>query len=165
MHRLLTRILILATPMLIAVSSTEGQTTAVNQAPAIAVSISLQKNSIPLDQSPFVDLIVKNLTNEEVTIGIADPHVEGEKGELPMRPNAQIITDRLSPRMPRLRTVLYVTWTIPPKETSVHSYKLAHFFDLSHPGQYTVYMEVPDPSSHQMLRTNSAKFEMQSPAR
>ena len=164
MHRLLTRALILETAMLITTVSLEAQDTAVSRAPAIAVSISLQKDKIPLGQSPWAALSVENLTDGELTIDQADPHVEGNKGELPMKPNARIVTDRLQPRIPRLRTVVYVPWTIPPKETSIHKYQLTHFFDLSHQGQYTVYMEVMDPSSHKWLRTNSAKFEMQSPS-
>ena len=39
-------------------------------------------------------------------------------------------------------------------------------FDLSHAGQYTVYMDVADVtdrSSNKSLRTNSAKFAMQAP--
>ncbi len=164
MHRLLTRVLILETAMLITTVALEAQDTAVSRVPAIAVSISLQKDKFPLGQSPWAALSVENLTDGEITIDQADPHVEGDEGELPMKPNARIVTDRLQPRLPRLRTVVYVPWTIPTKETSVHKYQLAHFFDLSHQGQYTVYMEVMDPSSHKWLRTNSTKFEMQAPS-
>lgn len=167
MPRLLTLVLTLAAAMVTAVGkvSLEAQTTAASQAPAIAVSITLQKDKISLGQSPWALLAVKNLTDEWVTIDdyATRPHVQGEKGELFMRPEASIITEKLQPRMPRLRTVIYVPWTIAPKETSTHKWQLAYFFDLSHPGQYTVYVDVMDPSSHKLLHTNSAKFEMQSP--
>jgi hypothetical protein len=166
MLRPVTLVLILAAAMVTAVDkvSLEAQTTAASQAPAIAVSITLQKDKVPLGQSPWVLLTVKNLTDELVMIE-ARPHVQGENGELFMRPEASIISERLQPRTPRLRTVVYVPWTIAPRETSTHKWQLAYLFDLSHRGQYTVYMEVMDPSSHKLLHTNSAKFEMQSPAR
>ncbi len=164
MHRLLTRALILETAMLITTVSLAAQDTTVSRAPAIEVSMRLQKDKVPVGQSPWAALRVENLTDREITIDQADPHVEGDKGELPMKPNARIITDRLQPRIPRLRTVVYVPWTIPARDSSIHKYQLAYFFDLSHPGQYTVYMEVMDPSSHKWLRTNSTKFEMQPPS-
>jgi hypothetical protein len=149
---------------LITTVSLKPQDAAVSGAPAIEVSMGLQKDKVPVGQSPWANLRVENLTDQEITISQAVPHVEADKGELLMKPNAEIITDRLQPRVPRLRTVVYVAWTIPPKDSSIHQYKLAHFFDLSHPGQYTVHMEVMDPSSQKLLRTNSAKFEMQPPS-
>lgn len=162
MHRLLTLVLMLATAMVIAVDnvSLEAQTAAAGPAPAFAASITLEKDIVPLGQSPWADLTVKNLTDREITID-ARPHVVGEKGELPLQAYAQIITESLQPRVPRLKTVLYVPWVIPPGETSTHKYKLAHFFDLSNRGQYTVYMDAGDSSSQTSVRTNSAKFEMQ----
>ena len=164
MHRLLMLALILETAMPINPISLEAQDNAGSREPAIAVSINLQKDKIPLGQSPWVALRIENLTDREITIAQADPHIEGNEGELPMKPNAKIVTDRLQPRIPSLRTVVYVPWTIPPKESSIHTYQLAHFFDLGRQGRYTVYMEVMDPGSHQWLRTNSTKFEMQSPS-
>lgn len=156
------RVLILATAVLIIAVSLEGQTT-VSRAPAIDVSIGVQKDKVPVGESPYVFLRVENLTDGEITMADATPHVEGEKGELQMKALPQITTDRLQPRIPRLRTVVYVPWTIPPRESSIRKYQLAYFFDLSHQGRYTVYMEVMDPSSHKRLRTNSAKFEMRPP--
>ena len=164
MHRLLASVLILETAMLITTVSLAAQDTAVSKAPAIEVSMRLEKDKVPVGQSPWADLRVENLTDREITINQADPHVEGDKGELPMKPNARIVTDRLQPRIPRLRTVVYVPWIIPAQDSSIHKYQLAYFFDLSLPGQYTVYMEVMDPSSHKWVRTNSTKFEMQSPS-
>jgi hypothetical protein len=161
-HRLLTRALILETALLFTTVSLEPQDTAVSKAPAIEVSMGLQKDKVPVGQSPWVNLRVENLTDREITMSEAVPHVEGDEGELPMKPNTEIITDRPQPR-PRLRTAVYVAWTIAPKDSSIHQYQLAHFFNLSRPGQYTVHMEVADPSSQKLLRTNSAKFEMQSP--
>jgi hypothetical protein len=149
----------LGAAMLIPAVSLEGQTT-VSRAPAIDVSIGLQKEKVPVDESPYVFLRVENLTVREITISEPTPHVEGEKGELPMKALPEIITDGFQPRIPTLKTVVYVPWTIPPKDSSIHKYQLGYFFDLSHQGRYTVYMEVMDPSSHKWLRTNSAKFEM-----
>lgn len=164
MQSLLTHLLILTAALPIAIGSLEGQTT-VSRAPAIEVSIGLQKDKVPVGESPYVFLRVENLTDQEITISEPTPHVEGEKGELPMKAFPEIITDRFQPRIPRLKTVVYVAWTIPPKDSSIHKYQLGYFFDLSHQGRYTVYMEVMDPSSHKWLRTNTTKFEMRSPIR
>lgn len=165
MQSLLMRLLLLTAALPIAVVSLEGQTATVSPAPAIAVSISLQKDKIPLGQSPWVLLSVENLTDREITVGEANPHVEGKQGELPMKPYARIVTESFQPRTPRLTRVVYVPWNIAPKGSSIHKYQLGYFFDLSQQGRYTVYMDVMDPSSHKWLRTNTAKFEMQSPIR
>lgn len=127
MPRLVTLVLILAAAMVVAVDnvSLEAQTTAASQAPAIAVSITLQKDKVPLGQSPWANLTVENLTDDEVTIDQTRPHIAGEKGELPMKADSQIITERVQPRIPRLRTVVYVPWTIAPGQTSTHKYQLA----------------------------------------
>jgi hypothetical protein len=160
MHKPLTRALFLAAATLTVISLT-GQTTEIKQAPAISVSIGLKKNKIPVGQSPWVNLRVENLTDREITIVQDRPHVEGKEGELPMKPGADIITDSSQPRIARLKRVVYVPWTIPPKDASIHTYQLMHFFDLSHPGQYTVYMEVADPNTQKMVRTNRARFEIE----
>ena len=127
------------------------------------MSIALQKDKVPLGESPWAVLTVKNLTEQEIEIRdyMWQLHVEGKKGELPRTPASEVITKRIEPRVATLRPVLYVPWAIAPGETSVHKYKLAHFFDLNDPGQYKVYMEVMDSSSHKWLRTNTANFEMQ----
>jgi hypothetical protein len=132
MLRPLALVLILAAAMVIAVDnvSLEAQSSASSQAPGIAVNLTLQKENVPLGQSPWANLTVENLTDNEITMDEPRLHVEGEKGELPMKPEAQIVTQRLQPRIPRLRTVLYVPWTIAPKETSTDKYQLTHFFDL-----------------------------------
>jgi hypothetical protein len=92
-HRLLTRALILETAMLITTVSLAAQDTTVSRAPAIEVSMRLQKDKVPVGQSPWAALRVENLTDRGITIDQADPHVEGDKGELPMKPNPRIITD------------------------------------------------------------------------
>jgi hypothetical protein len=160
MQHLLARTLFLATATLTVISP-KGQITETRQAPAISVSIGLKQSKIPVGHSPWVNFRVENLTDEEITIVGDRPHVEGKDGELPMKPASEIITDNFRPRAPKLKRVVYVPWTIPAKDTSIHSYQLTHFFDLSHPGQYTVYMEVMDPRTQKIVRTNSAKFEIE----
>jgi len=164
MPKLRITILILAaiTTAVVDGASVEAQTMARSDGPAIAVRIALQKDKVPLGQSPWVFLNVENLTDHEIVVGEPLPHVEGEKGELPMKPQSGIVTDTLHPRIPRLRNVVYAgPWTIAPRDSSILKYQLAYYFDLSARGQYTVYMEVMDPSTHKLLRTNRAKFEMQ----
>jgi len=167
MPKTFTLALLLAAITLIATDnpSLVAQTTAANPSPAITVSISLQKDKVPLGESPWVLFAVKNLTDHEIVIedSMCRLHVEGEKGERPRTPASKVITNRFQSRVATLRPVVYVPWIIAPGETSIHKYKLAYLFDLSDPGQYTIYIEVMDPSSHKWLRTNTANFEMQRP--
>jgi hypothetical protein len=136
--------------------SIDAQTTTANSpAPAIAVSLTLQKDKVSLGQSPYAFLTIKNLTTEQITIVDPFVYVEGPKGKLFLRPQAQVITKGPRPRMPRLRTVVYVPQTIPPEETITLKYQLAWLFDFHDPGQYTIYMDVIDPSTRKSLRTNS----------
>jgi hypothetical protein len=143
-----------------------GQAPSTASAPSITVSITVDKNTVPTDQSPWTILNVKNLADHEVAIHdyAVRLHVEGKHGEPPTTLIQRMSTGKLQPGDRPLRTDEYVVWTIPPGELSSHKYKLSYFYDLSASGKYTVYLEVMDPVSQKWLRTNTAKFEMQAPA-
>ena len=88
----MTKLCILAlsstTIVLIAATSTtlDAQVApAASQSPSIVVSIVLEKESVPVGQSPWVVLTVKNLTDHDLPIhdSMMRLHVEGERGERP----------------------------------------------------------------------------------
>jgi hypothetical protein len=133
---------------------------------SIAASITVDKNQVPVGQSPWAILTVKNLSDHEVAIHdyAVRLHVEGEKGEPPTTLVQRMTTGKLQPGERPLRADEYVVWTIPAGESSSHKYKLSYFYDLSASGNYTAYLEVMDPNSQKWLRTNTAKFEVQTQA-
>lgn len=133
--------------------------------PAIAVSIALDNDRVPVGQSPWAILTVKNLADHDVVLNYFTIrlHIEDEKGERPMTRVQRNITHKLLPGEAPLPGV-GVSWIIASGETSSHQYQLSFFFDLSAPGKHTAYMEVIDPSSRKWLRTNTVQFEMLPPS-
>jgi hypothetical protein len=156
------------TILLIATNNTltGAQTPSPNsQSASIVVTIGLDKDHVPVGQSPWAILTVKNLTDQEVSIhdSMIRLYVEGEKGERPTTRVQRSITGKLRPGEAPLRGDEYVDWVIPPGESSSHKYELSYFYDLSEPGKHKVHMDVADPSSRKWLRTNTAAFEMEAP--
>jgi hypothetical protein len=58
--------------------------------------------------------------------------------------------------------------SIAPGSVDSQKYDLSYFYDLSKPGDYSVYLEIYDPAgpkdgSGHWLRTNTAKLEIHAP--
>jgi hypothetical protein len=134
-----------------------------SKSPSIVVSIVLEKESVPVGQSPWVVLTVRNLIDHDVPMhgSMMRLHVEGEKGERPTKLVQRSITGQLRPGEGALRGDEDVVWSIAPGESDFHKFKLTYFYDLAEPGNHSVYMDVMDPSSRKWLRTNTVRFEMQ----
>ena len=145
-------------------SAVHGQTASkVNPPPSIAVSISIDRDSVTQGQTPWAILTVKNLTERELPIHdwAVRVHIEGQNGEPPATLIQRLMTGKLQPGDQAIRADEQWLWEIPPGESSSHKYKLSYFYDLNAPGKYVVYLEVLDPVSQKSLRTNTAKFEIQ----
>lgn len=123
----------------------------------------MEKEDVPIGQSPWAILTVKNLTDREIVLHASMYHrlqVEGEKGEPPTTRVQRSITGKLKSGEAPVETNEYVVWSIAPAKSDTHKFELTYFYDLAEPGKYTIYLEVMAPSSHKWLRTNAAYFEM-----
>jgi hypothetical protein len=71
-----------------------------NQRASIAVIIALDQNHVPVGQSPWAILTLKNLSDHDVVLhdSMIRAHVEDEKGERPMTRVQRNITHKLLPR-------------------------------------------------------------------
>lgn len=144
-----------------------AQTTAsASNKDSITVTLTMDKQEIPIGQSPWAILKVKNLTGHELPIfgNTYRVYVTGEKGDPPTTLAQRRRTGKLKPGEAAERTDEYVVWTVPPNESGIKKIQLAYLYDLSIPGKFTVYAEVADPFSHKWLRTNTVKFTMQASA-
>ena len=108
---------------------------AAQNSPAIALSIAISKDHIPVGQKPWVWLTIENLTNEELAYPHDQLYVQGENEE-PLatpwqrqRKSGQLIGGGSAP-------------LIQPGDSFTMRYDLSAFYDLRKPGKYTVYIEV-----------------------
>jgi hypothetical protein len=135
----------------------------INKSENISLSISLPKDHIPVGQTPWVFLTVKNLGNAEISFPIDRVRVEGEKGEAPTTLRQRQLTHRLRPGEEVLRPGGYEP-SIEPGGSSIRKYDLSELYDLSKPGKYTVYIEALDwamSKSHAVwVRSPVAVFEI-----
>ena len=70
--------------------------------------------------------------------------------------------------IPKFRIPVVARFIAPGSVDSL-KFDLSGFYDISKPGDYSVYLEIYDPAgpkdgSGHWLRTNTAKFEIQAPA-
>ncbi|HWO33343.1 MAG TPA: hypothetical protein VNO32_31480 [Candidatus Acidoferrum sp.] len=138
------------------------------QSDTITVKLSIDKEQVAIGQSPWAILIVRNLSNHEMPIHgwMYRVHVEGEKGEPPTTQVQRQMTGRLRPGEAALRGDEFEVPIISPGKSYIHKFKLDYLYALSVPGEYTVYVEVMDPSTQKSstqkwLRTNTVQFTMQ----
>jgi hypothetical protein len=110
---------------------------------AITLSIAVSKDHIPVGQTPWVTLTVKNLTDEEIAFPPDRVHVESENGEPPTTMRQRQLTNRRQPGEPSILSGGFEP-SIPPEASFTRKYDLSRLYDLSKPGKYTVYIEVFD---------------------
>jgi len=132
---------------------------------SIAISLKMKEQQVPVGQSPWAILSVKNLTDESMEIHnyTYRVYVEGDKGEPPTTLVQRQMTGRFKPGDVPLRMDENALWSIAPGRSDEHSFQLTYLYDLSEPGEYSVYAEVMDPYSHKLLRTNTVQFKVQAP--
>lgn len=133
---------------------------------SMVLNFRLEKNRVPVGQSPLAILIVDNLTDHYLTIGDSTyrVYVEGKNGEAPTTLRQRCWTGKLQPGDACLPITVNVgPWRIFPSTSDFRKIQLAYLYDLSIPGLYSVYAEVMDPLSQKSLRTKVIQFEIQSP--
>jgi hypothetical protein len=140
------------------------------QAPAISITLSLQKQEFAVGERPLAVFTAKNISDRTVLSLRGDQldfrvKVEGEKGEAPKTPYHHRIRGEVYPPETALPVGSAVLIPIPPGGTEIKEVDLAVFYELTDPGEYTAYIEVGDRVSKTRLRTNTVRFTMKAPTR
>lgn len=123
-----------------------------NQPPPITASTAMESDRVAVGQNPRALLTITDVGNRS-WVGFGNPenylvHVEGKYGELPKRD--------LKVSSPGIRDDL------PPGMSRTMKCELSSFYNLSVPGEYTVYFEVQEEPGV-WLRTNTANFAVIAP--
>ncbi len=141
-----------------------------SQSASITVSITLEKDIVPVGQKPVAILTIRNISHHVVGFSPASElcrvHVEGKDGE-PAKTewNRHLHGDYRPGDGPYLVDGPVVTMEVAPGSSDFRKYNLSDYYDLSAPGKYSVYIEFYDPSgppngSGLWLRTKTAHFEI-----
>jgi hypothetical protein len=143
----------------------------------IAVSVVLPRKQIPAGQKPWVVLTVENLGGN-VTSAFPETrvHVEEGAGEPPTTLYQRQITHTLRPGERELMMGGFQPSIGPalsedgPKFSADMKYDLSLLYDLTKPGEYTVYIEALDLSAPETIhgaglwvRSKTVPFEIQAP--
>jgi hypothetical protein len=131
---------------------------------SIAVRIAMEKDQVPLGQSPVVVLTIWN-TSDHVVMWTGDSwrlHVESKSGEPPKTMwYRQFLRE---PGLPALEVTLpsFTRPIYPPglaDNLIDEEFTLSDYYDLLSSGSYSAYLEVGDDSG-KMLKTNTIQFEI-----
>ena len=149
--------------MLLVVSSCTNTCAQVTQATpnndAVAISLRMKTEEIPVGQMPWAMLTMKNMSNRPVTVSSYRVHVEGKDGEPPTTLSQRQMTDTLRAGDAPMNVTLNVgPPVVQPDEPYVLKFELAYLYNLSAPGKYTVYAEVRDPSSNRWLSHRNSEI-------
>jgi hypothetical protein len=110
------------------------------------------------------ELTITNLSDRELELcpwsDSCTVRVIGEKGEPPTTLRQRNATHRLRPGEAPLERTLYVGWFIAPGKTDTHHWILDALYHLSEPGKYTLYFDVRDPKTGEVLRSNTVPFSV-----
>ena len=163
----------------VAIATVEGpilsgaQSASVNQPDSVSIHISLQKSSYVIGEKPIAVMAINNLSSKDIwfstALNLSRIHVTSKDGEPPKTElHRHILGDFRPGDGPDLRSDS-VGRDIAPGATDAQKYDLTYFYDLSHPGDYSVYLEIYDPAgpkdgSGHWLRTNTVNFKMVAPS-
>jgi hypothetical protein len=146
-----------------------AQSASANQPDSISIHISLQKSSYVIGEKPIAVITIKNISSSEIFFSAASYleriHVTSKDGEPPKTELYRHILGDFRPGDgPGLRSD-FGGRDIAPGSMDAQKYDLTYFYDLSKPGDYSVYLEIYDPAgpkdgSGRWLRTNTTKFEI-----
>ncbi|HWZ50792.1 MAG TPA: hypothetical protein VNW54_04945 [Granulicella sp.] len=140
----------------------------------MAVSLAPEKDRFPVGQKPRVFLAIKNLTELRFEVSTDNPMrvcVKGKDGDPPETDyQRHLHGDFRAGDGPDLLPGPVVRNAILPWYPTILKIDLSAYYDLSVPGTYTVYTEFMDQTRSRVgegswIRTNTAKFEIQGPAR
>ena len=146
-----------------------------SQGPSISVSLALAKNQVFVGESPQAVVTMRNISQQEKCFRTDDSlyriHVEGKNG---VPPETEFQRQRQGEVHPGNQSASQDSSArclmIEPGDWFHLTYDLGMFYDLREPGTYTVYLDILDESKDKLgtgvwLRTNTAQFEVQTPAK
>ena len=146
---------------------------AANQPDSVWIHISLQKSSYAIGEKPIAVLAIKDVSSEPIWFSnnryLERIHVTRKDGEPPKTELYRHILGDFRPGDgPGLLSGPVVGRSIAPGSLDSQKCDLAAFYDLSTPGDYSVYIEIYDPQGPQdgsghWLRTNTVNFKIQAP--
>ena len=144
-----------------------------SQAGSVSIHMSLQKSSYVIGEKPIAVMTMKNISSEAIwfstALDLSRIHVTSKDGEPPKTElHRHLLGDFRPGDGPDLTSGPVVGRAIAPGTVDSQSYDLTHFYDLSKPGNYSVYLEIYDPAgpkdgSGHWLRTNTVNFKIQAP--
>ena len=150
-----------------------AQSVQAKQPDSVSIHISLQKSSYVIGEKPIAVMTIKNISSNEIWFSTASDvyrvHITNKDGEPPKTElHRHQLGDFRPGDGPGLLSGPVVGRSIAPGSVDSQKYDLSAFYDLSKPGDYSVYLEIYDPAgpkdgSGRWLRTNTVKFEMTAP--
>jgi hypothetical protein len=151
------------------ISSRAQSAPAASQTDWVSIHVSLQKSSYAVGEKPIAVMAIKNSASQAIWFSdnpyLERIHVTSNDGEPPKTElHRHLLGDFRPGDGPGLRSDS-VGRSIVPGSVDAQKYDLAAFYDLSKPGDYSVYLEIYDLSgskdgSGHWLRTNTAQFEI-----
>jgi hypothetical protein len=136
---------------------------------SLSLSLAVPVKHIPMGQTPWVSLTVKNLASKEIAYPDDRVYVEAAKGEAPTTLHQRQVTHRLKPGEPSIRPTGFRP-LIAPGDSYIMNYNLSGFYDFKEPGTYSVYIELLDTLAPETktgdgtwVRSPVATFEVQVP--
>jgi hypothetical protein len=150
-----------------------AQSAPASQPDSVSIHISLQKSSYAIGEKAIAVLEIKNSGSKAIWFSndrhLERIHVTRKEGEPPKTElHRHLLGDFRSGDGPALLSGPVAGRSIAPGSVDSQKYDLSYFYDLSMPGEYSVYLEIYDPSgpkdgSGHWLRTNTSNFKIEAP--
>jgi hypothetical protein len=150
-------------------------TPAANQPDSVSLHVSFPKSSYATGEKPIAVLTIKNISSNEIWFSTENHlyriHVISKNGDVPKTEFYRHLLGDFRPGESNIGLTGGSVGgrSIAPGAVDSQKYDLSAFYDLSKPGDYSVYLEIYDPGgpkdgSGHWLRTNTAHFEIEAPA-
>ncbi|WP_263416481.1 hypothetical protein [Terriglobus albidus] len=150
-----------------------AQSAQAKQPDSVSIHLSLEKSSYVIGETPIAVMTIKNISSKEVWFSNASYHrrihVRRKDSEAPKNEVYRHMLGDFRPGDgPDLRSDT-IARPIAPGTVATQKYDLTYFYDVSQPGDYSIYLEIYDPAGPQdgsghWLRTNTVNFEMKAPS-
>jgi hypothetical protein len=146
---------------------------AASQTDSVSIHVSLQNSSYAVGEKPIAVLAIENTGSQAIWFSndrhLERIHVTRKESEPPKTElHRHLLGDFRPGDGPALLSGPVAGRSIAPGSVDSQKYDLSYFYDLSKPGDYSVYLEIYDPAgpkdgSGHWLRTNTAKLEIHAP--